>query len=204
MGLLENIQHLCEEIGTSVPKLEQELGFGKGSIYKWAKSSPTLDKLEKVANYLKVSLDYLLDRGSIFDLGPYIEEERHEQGLSAEEFSSLLGISPSELDRYENQEIPLTDKLEDKIMSIFGMTSAEFRDKYGLFDEKIPDEFDGDINSYISYEKIKEKEASQDFGPTLETIAAHHDEDEWTEEDLEDIEQFKEFIRMRREKRNKE
>lgn len=33
----------------------------------------------------------------------------------------------------------------------------------------------------------------------IETIAAHHDGEEWTEEELEDIEKFKEFIRMRRE-----
>lgn len=33
----------------------------------------------------------------------------------------------------------------------------------------------------------------------IETIAAHHDGEDWTEEELEDIEKFKEFIRMRRE-----
>lgn len=39
----------------------------------------------------------------------------------------------------------------------------------------------------------------------IETIAAHHDGEEWTEEELEDIERFKEFIRMKREReQNKE
>lgn len=34
----------------------------------------------------------------------------------------------------------------------------------------------------------------------IETIAAHRDgEGEWTEEELEDIEKFKEFVRMKRE-----
>lgn len=37
----------------------------------------------------------------------------------------------------------------------------------------------------------------------IETIAAHHDGDEWTEEELEDIEKFKEFVRMRRNKDKK-
>lgn len=60
MSLLENIQYLCEEHKTSVPKLENALGFGKGAIYKWEKSSPTTDKLQKVANYFKVSLDFLM------------------------------------------------------------------------------------------------------------------------------------------------
>lgn len=37
----------------------------------------------------------------------------------------------------------------------------------------------------------------------IDTIAAHHDGDDWTEEELESIEQFKEFVRMKREKEQK-
>lgn len=37
----------------------------------------------------------------------------------------------------------------------------------------------------------------------IETIAAHHDGDDWTEEELESIEQFKEFVRMRRQQDKK-
>lgn len=32
----------------------------------------------------------------------------------------------------------------------------------------------------------------------IETIAAHHDSEEWTEDELLEIEQFKEFVRMRK------
>ena len=35
----------------------------------------------------------------------------------------------------------------------------------------------------------------------IETIAAHHEGDEWTEEELEDIENFKDFVRMKRDKK---
>lgn len=43
------------------------------------------------------------------------------------------------------------------------------------------------------------------FGPSheIETIAAHHDSEEWTEEELQQIEEFKQFVRMRKEQRNK-
>lgn len=34
----------------------------------------------------------------------------------------------------------------------------------------------------------------------IETIAAHHDGEEWTEEELEEIERFKEFVRAKRSK----
>lgn len=36
----------------------------------------------------------------------------------------------------------------------------------------------------------------------IETIAAHHDGEEWTEEELEEIERFKEFVKMKRQQRN--
>lgn len=32
----------------------------------------------------------------------------------------------------------------------------------------------------------------------IHTIAAHHDEEEWTEEELEEIKRFKEFVRAKR------
>ena len=38
----------------------------------------------------------------------------------------------------------------------------------------------------------------------IETLAAHHDGDEWTDEELADIEAFKQFVRMRKEQRMKE
>ena len=39
---------------------------------------------------------------------------------------------------------------------------------------------------------------------SIETIAAHHDGEEWTQEELEEIERFKEFVRMKRQQRDKE
>jgi len=34
----------------------------------------------------------------------------------------------------------------------------------------------------------------------IQTIAAHHDGEDWTEEELREIEQFKAFVRMKRQK----
>lgn len=35
----------------------------------------------------------------------------------------------------------------------------------------------------------------------IETIAAHHEGEDWTEEELEEIERFKEFVKMKRQKK---
>ncbi|MDF2596446.1 MAG: immR 3 [Clostridia bacterium] len=64
MTLVEKIRSLAKEKGLSLPKLESELGLGNGTISRWNKSFPNTDKLEKVADYFHVSLDYLLGRSS--------------------------------------------------------------------------------------------------------------------------------------------
>ncbi len=61
MTLKERIKKLSDEQNISLPALESELGFGNGTIVKWDKSIPNADKLNKVANYFNVSMDYLLN-----------------------------------------------------------------------------------------------------------------------------------------------
>ena len=58
--LIERIKELCKAQGISIPKLEDRLGFGAGTISKWKTSSPSADKIKKVAEYFHVSVDYLL------------------------------------------------------------------------------------------------------------------------------------------------
>ena len=40
-----------------------------------------------------------------------------------------------------------------------------------------------------------------DIPTPIETIAAHHEGEDWTEEELEEIERFKEFVKMKRQKK---
>lgn len=63
--------------------------------------------------------------------------------------------------------------------------------------EKIADYFNVSIDYLVGRTNIK----SIPEDNTVHTFAAHHDEDEWTEEELEEIEEFKRFVAMRREAR---
>ena len=60
MYILANIQALCEKKGITINELEQKLGFGKSTIRKWDSVSPTIDKLQAVANFFHVKVDRLL------------------------------------------------------------------------------------------------------------------------------------------------
>jgi len=65
VGVIARIKDLCVNKDSSFAKLERELGFGNGTIRNWDKNSPSVDKLQKVANYFMVSTDYLLGRDAI-------------------------------------------------------------------------------------------------------------------------------------------
>lgn len=99
MTTFDRVKELCRKHGITVVQLEEKVGFGRNSMYSWKVNNPSSDRLEKVADYFNVSIDYLLGR-------------------------------------------------------------------------------------------TEEKD--------IQTIAAHHDGDEWTDEELEEIERFKEFVRMKR------
>lgn len=58
--ILKKILELAEKNGISICGLEKTLGFGNGTIKKWGESSPTVDKLKKVADYFGVSIEYFL------------------------------------------------------------------------------------------------------------------------------------------------
>lgn len=60
MTLRDIIKKLCKETGISINKLENDLGFAKGYISKLDKSAPNSAKLQKIADYFGVSLDYLM------------------------------------------------------------------------------------------------------------------------------------------------
>ena len=60
MSLIADIKILCKKHNTSIPRLEKELGFSRGAIYKWDVSRPTVDKVQKIAKYLDTTIDSLV------------------------------------------------------------------------------------------------------------------------------------------------
>ena len=71
--LYQRIKTLCNRKNIAISKLENELGFGSSSIRKWGNPvSPSADKIEKVAEYFDVSLDYLVGRTDIEESAPKI------------------------------------------------------------------------------------------------------------------------------------
>lgn len=74
--LFERVKELCKKRGISISELENRIGFGKNSIYKWKTQSPKIETLQKVADYFNVSTDYLLGRTDDPNAGVAPEERK--------------------------------------------------------------------------------------------------------------------------------
>ena len=60
MTVYERIESLRKERKISQGNLEKELGFSNGSISKWKTSMPKPERLQKIAGYFGVTVDYLM------------------------------------------------------------------------------------------------------------------------------------------------
>jgi len=58
--LFDNVRALCNERNIAISKLEDDLGFPRSYICKWNKNEPGIRKVQKVANYLGVTIEELL------------------------------------------------------------------------------------------------------------------------------------------------
>lgn len=97
MTIVDRVKQLCQNKGVSVSRLEEDLDFGRNSLYRWKTQSPSADKLQKVADYFNISVDYLLGRTD----RKYLEFiERNEQERS-EELADIINkikeLSPDQL-----------------------------------------------------------------------------------------------------------
>lgn len=68
MSITNKIRDLADDRKMSIAELERKLNFSQGSVRKWDVSTPGVDKLDQVATYFDVSVDYLLGRESYEDM----------------------------------------------------------------------------------------------------------------------------------------
>jgi transcriptional regulator with XRE-family HTH domain len=250
LSLVENIKSICEAHGVSIPKLEKSLGFSKGSLYNWDKNSPSIDKIQKIADYFNTSINRVLygfDADKFSNLTNIAKGDR-----TITQFSADTGVDHNEIIRiclgyhYDRPLIETVKKIaannqhellfgEDDFLEAAGyvsqrqLTSARKRafeelvehyrshgfyvvHEENLFDEVHISRATGSWNRILlldeflakGFDLINDFIAEHDDGD-VQTIAAHHDGEGWTEEELQDIEEFMELLKLKRQlKKNRE
>lgn len=58
--MIEEIKKLCKKNNTTIKALERSLDLSNGSIRNWDTKPPSYDKVEKVAKYFNVSIEYII------------------------------------------------------------------------------------------------------------------------------------------------
>ena len=78
MTTYDRINALCKERGISITALEEELGFGRGSIGKLKKGTTMSSaRLQKIADRLETTTDYLLNGVQTSEhFSAYYEDQR--------------------------------------------------------------------------------------------------------------------------------
>ena len=92
----------------SVKELGSYLNIGENAIYSWKKSNPSIDKVQKVAEFLNVSTDYLLGISNI--------EKSETESLSGQEQELLMrfrrgskGVPDDKKELYNRQAMDVFD-----------------------------------------------------------------------------------------------
>lgn len=60
VSMVDKIKIICKAKKITISKLEDDLGFAKGYIYKLDKSSPSVENAKKIADYLHVSITKII------------------------------------------------------------------------------------------------------------------------------------------------
>ncbi|HBJ8545853.1 helix-turn-helix transcriptional regulator [Listeria monocytogenes] len=93
MSTFDRIKKLAEEQKIAISELERVLEMGQNSLYKWKSQKPTVDKLQKVADYFHVSVDYLLERTDI---------KNQLEALEDAQFLDVDGLTPEDVAKVES------------------------------------------------------------------------------------------------------
>lgn len=97
--MVNKIRELCKKNGTSIYKLEKQLGFGNGVIGRWDTSIPSYERLTAVATALGVPVTELTgetapaakkEPAPLDELLPGYALLTEENKLKAQEYIALL------------------------------------------------------------------------------------------------------------------
>ncbi|HEV3454656.1 phage DNA-binding protein [Streptococcus pneumoniae] len=58
----EKIKELAKKRGKALGQVEEDLGYGRNTLYKIKNSTPNAERIAEIANYFNISTDYLLGR----------------------------------------------------------------------------------------------------------------------------------------------
>ena len=107
MATLDIIRTLCTKNGLSIKKLEKELGFSNGSLAKSA--TIKAERLQKIAEYFNVSVDYLMTGDDNFAKNDLTARDERDIAKDLENIMKKMKNGENGPASFEGEEIPEED-----------------------------------------------------------------------------------------------
>ena len=125
MGLYENVKNAAKAKGYSINRLEKDLGFSRIYILKFKTITPSAEKIQKIADFLGVSSEYLMTGE---------EKENEERYYTNDETAQVAQ------EIFENKELRALfdvqkDMAPDDLRALHNMALALKRKERGEYDD---------------------------------------------------------------------
>ncbi|ADP69186.1 putative transcriptional regulator [Leuconostoc phage phiMH1] len=101
MALIDRVKEVSKKNGLSLTELAIKAGIGEKSIYSWNKREPTVATLQKVADVLNVSTDYLLGRSDILQS----KNSTKDQTVDILDDETILAFDGMEIEESEKEKL---------------------------------------------------------------------------------------------------
>lgn len=132
----------------------------------------------------------------MLDLYRNIKNKRRELGLTQTELAHRTGYSDkSMIAKIESGKIDLPLSKVEVFANALDTTPVELMGE--SWESSIIDNARLDRVALLSETEAKDARSNTD----INTIAAHHEGEEWTQEELDEIEEFKKFVKSKRDNR---
>lgn len=189
-GFPERLKQLREERGLLQRELAEKFNLSRVTMtnYEQGNRFPEADLLVRLADFFNVSVDYLIGRVDqrerpISRIAQNLKDARIHSGMTVEELAMRMGVSPSEVEGYENGEKHPPFHLIGRAERILGV---EFDDII-RFPSNLGQETPQSMQAFRTY-KDALASISLDMlrfqSSIIETIRADLEEEDKSEEDI--------------------
>lgn len=164
------IKQLRQMLGLNQIDFAKELGIPQNTLsnYERGRRELPIPLLKKIANKYKVTTDYLTDADLIGDdrMASALEDERQWAGLTLDELSKETKIPKKDLEDYEEGMEPINLFLLEKLCAYYDKSINQFYLDHDMYDEYIPEIFEGDVDRYESFKKARDEGAMRELADT--------------------------------------
>lgn len=121
MTMFDRINQLSKKLGISLREVNDRAGLGTNAIYRWKNQKPSSDKVNKVANVLGVTADYLINGDPGSELFDRVDKTARQKGISLRELNLRAGLGVNSIYKWKTT-TPSSDKVE-KVAHVLGVTT---------------------------------------------------------------------------------